>query len=558
MNNNKLYKKLINETISNLLLEVMNLEDVYNKWYNNIDKETFINITSLDPTGNQNKIGKYSKWLLNLYKKGELNLNNSKYIKTLLFTFNKFINKINKKDINQYKNLEELSFALKSFTENPEQATSKSDEIRKLKKEGSEVVYEDDIWKVIVPKTKIAAQYYGKGTEWCTSSNEYGFGDFFNSYNNRGNLYININKQNKSKFQFHFEDSEFMDEKDSPIIDYFSQKGDILCDKLNLSRGLLDFYQDKIEGNLLHEILFYGELLEIINYYNEYNICAIDYDNQVYFLYFDENSHKYEFYEINGYENIYYIEELNEELFTIILNDGSLGVYDFSDETFLIEPDKNIKEIGMNYNEIIVYYRNGNKEVYNIEKDNFFESKNNMKKQVIKLTESDLHNIIKESVKNILKENYPPGAEFDTHAPWNQTESDYENVKIGVDVIIQYPEKFTENEIDNMDSEYFKVLETELFNKYNMDERLKPFDYDKSNNIIKLDFFKENKYYIPYIGVTYFIDVPVEMLSDDYEQDWFYDWENFDINNVKDAFYNTNIPDSLEGLNYFVNDYNKF
>lgn len=28
MNNNKLYKKLINETISNLLLEVMNLEDV--------------------------------------------------------------------------------------------------------------------------------------------------------------------------------------------------------------------------------------------------------------------------------------------------------------------------------------------------------------------------------------------------------------------------------------------------------------------------------------------------------------------------------------------------
>ena len=31
-----------------------------------------------------------------------------------------------------------------------------------------------------------------------------------------------------------------------------------------------------------------------------------------------------------------------------------------------------------------------------------------MKKQVIRLTESDLHNVIKESVKNILKENYPP------------------------------------------------------------------------------------------------------------------------------------------------------
>ena len=178
-----------------------------------------------------------------------------------------------------------------------------------------------------------------------------------------------------------------------------------------------------------------------------------------------------------------------------------------------------------------------------------------MKKQ-IKLTESDLHNIIKESVKNILKENYPPGAEFDPNAPWNQTEPYYENVKIGVDVIIQYPEKFTENEIDNMNSEDFNILETELFNKYNIEERLKPFDYDQSNNIIELDFFKENKYYIPYISITYFIDALVEKI-DEYEGDYYYDWDNFSINDAENAFYKTKIPNSLKGLNYFVNDYNE-
>ena len=134
-----------------------------------------------------------------------------------------------------------------------------------------------------------------------------------------------------------------------------------------MTSGLLEFYQDKIEGNLLHEIIFYGELLELINYWDEYNLYAIDYNNQVYFLYFDENSHNYEFYEIGGYENIYNIEGLSEELFTIELDDGSLGIYDFSDESFLVTPDKNIKKIGMKYDDIIIYYRNGNKETITIE-----------------------------------------------------------------------------------------------------------------------------------------------------------------------------------------------
>lgn len=45
-----------------------------------------------------------------------------------------------------------------------------------------------------------------------------------------------------------------------------------------------------------------------------------------------------------------------------------------------------------------------------------------MKTNIIRLTESQLHKVIKESVSKILKENYPWGAEHDPRAPYNQTD----------------------------------------------------------------------------------------------------------------------------------------
>jgi hypothetical protein len=57
-----------------LLLEAASLGDVYQKYYNQIPEEEFRQIVSADPTSGEDKMGKYSKWLLALYTGGNLKL----------------------------------------------------------------------------------------------------------------------------------------------------------------------------------------------------------------------------------------------------------------------------------------------------------------------------------------------------------------------------------------------------------------------------------------------------------------------------------------------------
>lgn len=71
----------------------------------------------------------------------------------------------------------------------------KKEEDKQLKKD-REVVYEDDRWKVIVPKTYQASCSYGAGTKWCTSSKESQV--HFNSYIKDGGLYYISDKTQQS------------------------------------------------------------------------------------------------------------------------------------------------------------------------------------------------------------------------------------------------------------------------------------------------------------------------------------------------------------------------
>ena len=98
---------------------------------------------------------------------------------------------------------------------------------------GAEKVYEDNEWLIIVPKTREAAIYYGKGTKWCTASTR-GY-NYFERYNNEGRLYININKNTGDKYQFHFESNSFMDAEDKPITG-------IIAEEIGLSSGAEQFY----------------------------------------------------------------------------------------------------------------------------------------------------------------------------------------------------------------------------------------------------------------------------------------------------------------------------
>lgn len=222
----------INES---LLLEAT-LDDIYTKYYNDIPQDIFWNIIKTDPTYDEQrsqKMGKYGKWLLNQYRQGHLDMNNLSKVRNTIDFFNRYNRQLEVKDINQYKNIDQVYDNVKNFMEDPSQATSKSDEVRKIKEMGAEKVYEDNDWLIIVPKTREAAIYYGKGTKWCTASTD--SYNYFERYNNEGRLYININKNTGDKYQFHFESNSFMDAEDKPI------KG-IIAEEIGLSSGAEQFY----------------------------------------------------------------------------------------------------------------------------------------------------------------------------------------------------------------------------------------------------------------------------------------------------------------------------
>ena len=225
-----------NDLINESYLIEAELKDIYPKYYNDIPQDIFYNIIKTDPTYDEQrsqKMGKYGKWLLNQYRQGNLDMNNLSKVRNTIDFFNRYNRQLEVKDINQYKNIDQVYDNVKNFMEDPSQATSKSDAARKVKEMGAEKVYEDNDWLIIVPKTREAAIYYGKGTKWCTASTR-GY-NYFERYNNEGRLYININKNTGDKYQFHFESNSFMDAEDKPITG-------IIAEEIGLSSGAEQFY----------------------------------------------------------------------------------------------------------------------------------------------------------------------------------------------------------------------------------------------------------------------------------------------------------------------------
>lgn len=241
-------RKIITITESqmfDLILEAATIQDIYQKYYSNIPEDIFQEIISADPTYNPQKpqkMGKYGKWLLNLYKQNKLKDEDLYKATDYLSYFVKYYNRIENKDINKISDLPSLFNVIRPFKEaednGEEMATSKSDEIRKIK-EDAEKFYEDDTWLVIVPHSQEASCYYGKNTQWCTAATD--SYNMFNQYYNKGLLYININKKTNKKYQFHFETNSFMDETDTPI-------NSPIAKTIGLSNGLVQSYANKYGG----------------------------------------------------------------------------------------------------------------------------------------------------------------------------------------------------------------------------------------------------------------------------------------------------------------------
>ncbi len=90
----------------------------------------------------------------------------------------------------------------------------KEEELEFYKSNQAEIFYEDNQYKIIIPRSKEAAIYFGRGTRWCTSADN---DNRFEYYNNKGYLYIILFKGIDTRWQFHFEERQFMNEQDEEL-----------------------------------------------------------------------------------------------------------------------------------------------------------------------------------------------------------------------------------------------------------------------------------------------------------------------------------------------------
>ena len=212
---------LNDSTEDSLLLEVAtSIEPIRNKYASGLTEDDFYRLMSTDPTFNRegDKMGKYWRWILTMYKRGQINPADERSlsdVKECLTMYTKFINRIELKNIEQIRSVDELKSIIQPFMENPSQATSKTQAIRDIKIKDAIKAYEDDTWYVIIPATMDAAIYYGKNTKWCTSAVK--SANKFDEYNDLGNLYIFINRKTGHKYQYFLTRHELKDETNTDV-----------------------------------------------------------------------------------------------------------------------------------------------------------------------------------------------------------------------------------------------------------------------------------------------------------------------------------------------------
>ena len=132
---------------------------------------------------------KYLEWIAKNWdtsgpnEEGDIDHN----LKEILLAVSNFDNqsqRLEVKDLNQYKDIDQLFDALKKVGETARRTVDITDDVEK--------VYEDNRFVVVSPKTHTASCYYGAGTKWCTASKD--TTSHFSTYKGNGELYYIIDK----------------------------------------------------------------------------------------------------------------------------------------------------------------------------------------------------------------------------------------------------------------------------------------------------------------------------------------------------------------------------
>jgi len=255
------------------------------------DPTTKQDTASEEATGDVQKVGAYSQWLIKqwmgLQQKADaeyaygspdwdvaLERHQALFLEDLykvtedLQKFNRFKSRIpqEKRDINRISNTDELYELTKDFSlENVD--LTKSEEKERRKREDVDYLYDGNRFEVVVPKTKdVSCDMAGAPlTRWCTASSSY---SYFERYSPQGPLYIIRDKNDIVKegrgvgeprpiYQFHFPSNQFMDAEDRSI--------NLESFLINEGAELKDFFKHEFAKSLNKE---YGDKVQI-NYPND-------------------------------------------------------------------------------------------------------------------------------------------------------------------------------------------------------------------------------------------------------------------------------------------------
>ena len=218
--------KILDVLMEELLLELSG-QEIHQKYYSKIPYETFINIVISDPrsnvdgVGNLLNLGKYSKLLLSLYQKGTLQIED--LVKAKEYLGYVYLHNI-PLEVGKIRQLGDLYNIVKQYIiEDTLDFKLILDSL--VLGTDYKLLHTGEDWTFYQPLTEKGSSYLGVNTEWCTTWGQYCLnkkhrdrGNYFQSHNIKGPLFIMINKTNPlDKYQFHFETNQYMDKNDKRI-----------------------------------------------------------------------------------------------------------------------------------------------------------------------------------------------------------------------------------------------------------------------------------------------------------------------------------------------------
>ena len=233
-----------------LLLNEIKVMDAYERYYSNVPSylwEEIVGRLQRDRNGNYvDTLLPETKWVLKLYKDKSPRLvedlyklknnNGDGYLDIFLRAKERRMLTGIQGDLFKYKSIAALGEFVSTLDVEEILGRTKGEQSSDVNSAATdiEIPYEDDEWKVIIPKSYDASCYWGNGTRWCTATRE--DDRWYETYSSQGPLYILIDKQTKEKYQFHFESEQYMDKMDREIDFPFADEIP------NWNNGLSDFF----------------------------------------------------------------------------------------------------------------------------------------------------------------------------------------------------------------------------------------------------------------------------------------------------------------------------